>query len=169
MCFVFIWEETATCATYSINWLVFITDMKSVYSAVRTGSSNKEVCASSLKGYSSQYILAIHCFQGEINSIKLHRTTSRIWRMNAEKTDVSWTLVVLVSRDEEEGNRFCLIWWNNLWYFSQVCTILHALLPDPLPFSYQCSPGYFVLIRPYITWAIVTYTDFHRLRKVSAK
>jgi len=23
MCFVFIWEQTATCATYNINWLVF--------------------------------------------------------------------------------------------------------------------------------------------------
>jgi len=23
MCFVFFWEQTATCATYSINWLVF--------------------------------------------------------------------------------------------------------------------------------------------------
>jgi len=43
-------EQTATCATYSINWLVFITQMKSVYSAVRTGSLNKAVCASSLKG-----------------------------------------------------------------------------------------------------------------------
>jgi len=41
MCFVFIWEQTATCATYSINWLVFITEMKIVYSAVRTGSLNK--------------------------------------------------------------------------------------------------------------------------------
>jgi hypothetical protein len=29
-------KKTATCATYSINWLVFITEMKSVYSAVRT-------------------------------------------------------------------------------------------------------------------------------------
>ena len=46
MCFVFIWERTATCATYSINWLVFITEMKSVYSAVRTGSLNKAFCAS---------------------------------------------------------------------------------------------------------------------------
>ena len=27
MCFVFIWEQTATCATYSMNWLVFITEM----------------------------------------------------------------------------------------------------------------------------------------------
>jgi len=51
MCFVFIWEQTATCATYSINWLVFITEMKRVYSAVWTGSLNKAVCASSLKGY----------------------------------------------------------------------------------------------------------------------
>ena len=50
MCFVFIWEQTAICATYSINWLVFITEVKSVYCAVRTGSLNKEVCASSLKG-----------------------------------------------------------------------------------------------------------------------
>jgi len=49
MCFIFIWEQTATCATYSINWLVFISQMKSVYSAVRTGSLNKAVCASSVK------------------------------------------------------------------------------------------------------------------------
>ena len=50
MCFVFIWEQTATCTTYSMNWLVFITEMKSVYCAVRTGSLNKAVCASYLKG-----------------------------------------------------------------------------------------------------------------------
>jgi len=36
-CFVFIWERTVTCATYSVNWLVFITEMKSVYCAVQTG------------------------------------------------------------------------------------------------------------------------------------
>jgi hypothetical protein len=43
MCFVFIWEQTATCATYIMNWLAFITEKKSVYSAVRTGSLNKAV------------------------------------------------------------------------------------------------------------------------------
>ena len=48
MCFLLIWEQTSTCATYSINWLVFITEMKSVYSAVRTGSLNKAVCGLSL-------------------------------------------------------------------------------------------------------------------------
>ena len=50
MCFVFIWEQTATCATYSINWLVFITEMKTVYSEVRTWSLTEAVCASYLKG-----------------------------------------------------------------------------------------------------------------------
>ena len=63
MCFVFIWEQTATCGTYGINWLVFITEMKSVYSAVRTGSLNKAVCPSSVKGLilcgQSQAVLAV--------------------------------------------------------------------------------------------------------------
>ena len=35
MCFVFIWEQTATCATYIIKWLVFITEMKTVFCAVQ--------------------------------------------------------------------------------------------------------------------------------------
>jgi len=49
MCFVFISKQTATCATYTIKWLVFITEVKSIYCAVRTGSLNKTVCASSSK------------------------------------------------------------------------------------------------------------------------
>ena len=62
MCFVFIWEQKATCATYSINCLVFITETKSVYSAVRTGSLNKAVCASSLKGGSSGLLMEMYYF-----------------------------------------------------------------------------------------------------------
>jgi len=41
MCFVFIWEQTATFAVYVINWLVFVTVVESVYSAVRTDSLYK--------------------------------------------------------------------------------------------------------------------------------
>ena len=37
MCFVWIWEQTAIISLYSINWLVFITEVWSVYCAVRTG------------------------------------------------------------------------------------------------------------------------------------
>ena len=46
---VFISEQTATFALHDKNVLAFMTEMKSVYCAVRTGSSNKAVCASSLK------------------------------------------------------------------------------------------------------------------------
>jgi len=35
---------------YCINWLVFITQMKSVYSAIRTGDLNTAVCGWYLKG-----------------------------------------------------------------------------------------------------------------------
>jgi hypothetical protein len=38
MCFVRISEQTATFAFYCINWLVFITVVESVYSAVRIES-----------------------------------------------------------------------------------------------------------------------------------
>ena len=48
--FCIISEQTATCATHNINWLVFITEMKSVYCAAETGSLNKAVCVASLKG-----------------------------------------------------------------------------------------------------------------------
>jgi hypothetical protein len=36
LCFVWIWENTATISLYSINWIVFITERKCVYCAVRT-------------------------------------------------------------------------------------------------------------------------------------
>jgi len=38
MCFVWISEQTAIICLYRINWLVFITETKYVYCAVRTGS-----------------------------------------------------------------------------------------------------------------------------------
>jgi hypothetical protein len=50
ICFVLISEQTATSAPYNINWLVFITEIKSVYCAVQTGSVNRAFCTLSLKG-----------------------------------------------------------------------------------------------------------------------
>ena len=73
MCFVFIWDQTATCATYSINWLVFITEMKSVYSAVRTGSLNKAVCVSSVKG--------LNYFQTVGNNTAWFQTFAALWTL----------------------------------------------------------------------------------------
>jgi hypothetical protein len=43
-------KQTATCAFYIKNWLVFITEMKSVYCAVWTGLLSEAVCALSFKG-----------------------------------------------------------------------------------------------------------------------
>jgi len=40
MCFEWTSEQTAIISLYNINWLVFVTEMKSVYCAVRTGSLN---------------------------------------------------------------------------------------------------------------------------------
>jgi hypothetical protein len=50
LCFVFVQEQTATSAIYIKNWLVFIAEMKSVYSVVRTGPLNETVYALSFKG-----------------------------------------------------------------------------------------------------------------------
>jgi hypothetical protein len=56
--FVFIWEQTATCATYTINWLVFKTERKSVYTAVRTGPTTRAVCVALSKGVANNsYVL----------------------------------------------------------------------------------------------------------------
>jgi hypothetical protein len=41
MCFVWISEQTAIISVYSIKWLVFITEVESVYSAVRAESLYK--------------------------------------------------------------------------------------------------------------------------------
>ena len=70
MCFVFIWEQTATCATYSINYSVFITEMKSVYSAVRTGTLNKAVCPSSLKSQQWPCYLSRNDYERKIRARK---------------------------------------------------------------------------------------------------
>ena len=43
-------EQTATLALYSINWLDFVTVMESVYCAVRTDPLYKADYVSSLKG-----------------------------------------------------------------------------------------------------------------------
>jgi len=48
-CFLRISEETATFASYTINWLVFITAVESVYSAVRSDFLHKADYVSSFK------------------------------------------------------------------------------------------------------------------------
>ena len=49
-CFVRIPEQTTNSPLHNINCLVFITEMKSVYSAVRSGALNIAIWAECLKG-----------------------------------------------------------------------------------------------------------------------
>jgi hypothetical protein len=49
MCFVWISEQTAAFALYDVNRFVFITEMESVYYAVRAESLYKNEHSSSLK------------------------------------------------------------------------------------------------------------------------
>ena len=50
MCFAWILEQTAIISLYHIHSSVFVTEAESVYCAVRNGSLDKAVCASSVKG-----------------------------------------------------------------------------------------------------------------------
>ena len=50
MCFVWIWEQTATISVYSINLPVYKTEAESVYCAVRAGSLNQTDTVSFLEG-----------------------------------------------------------------------------------------------------------------------
>jgi hypothetical protein len=50
MCFVRISEQTASFAQNDITWLFFITEVQSVYCAVRAESLYKNEHSSSLKG-----------------------------------------------------------------------------------------------------------------------
>ena len=50
MCFVYISEQRVSFALYSINSLVFVTEMHGVYCADRPGSSDETEYVSCLKG-----------------------------------------------------------------------------------------------------------------------
>ena len=50
ICFCMALRANSNFSLYIINNLVFINEVESVYSAVRTGSLNKAVCAWALKG-----------------------------------------------------------------------------------------------------------------------
>jgi hypothetical protein len=99
MCFVFVWEQTATCATYSIYWLVFITERKSVYSAVRTGYLNEADWASSLKGYMSRVFFVysvVSCLTSLSCESTSHVTTSEFSDPDLSFVCIAKIVVVLV-------------------------------------------------------------------------
>jgi len=142
MWFVFIWEQTATCATYSINWLVFITEMKSVYSAARTGSLNKAVCASPIIGTVIKHFLfpwkeekplfsgswdflnAAHYISPiQLNETCEHAISSYLHKSAGIKNDALYCAVCTHSLGCYDsathcrchGDRYCTVIWKFYW------------------------------------------------------
>ena len=91
MCFVFISEQTATSAPYTINWLVFMTEMKNVYSAVRTGSLKKKAACDPL--------LVLHNIWIFVTSgIRMFQNRRGIfWRRNCVDVKAVWRLALTVN------------------------------------------------------------------------
>jgi hypothetical protein len=108
-CFVFIWEQTST---YSINWLVFVTEMKSDYSAVRTGSLNKAVCASSFRinsdfcdTYSINWLVFITEMKSVYSAVRTGSLNKAVcassFRTNSDLCHLQYKLIGFYNRDEK--------------------------------------------------------------------
>jgi len=148
MCFVFIWEQTATCATYSINWMVFIAEMKSVYCAVRTGSLNKAARASSLKGWPTRRLY-----------FKLLRLTTDKLILSSQKENCKVNLIKARYRPLKS-----LLYIQNKFITSKLF-IVHTHCTDtwyhsdPLvysnSFSTQRKEGYFMTRVCTVRWTAV--------------
>jgi hypothetical protein len=141
MCFVFIWEQTTTFATYSINWLVFITEMKSVYCAVRTGSLNKAICSSSLM------CLII----GQFSDSFIQRNGSsqfyQVWR-------ILWPDELFIFRDwlcciQVQYIHFLII-WNRL--YAQSCSVFGVLKMKviKIPVFFDMTPCVLVNMKGFL-------------------
>ena len=65
MCFVWISEQTAIISLYNINWLVCITEMESVYCAVRTDYSNIIRINLSLRSAHTLYLCVLYGSQNK--------------------------------------------------------------------------------------------------------
>jgi hypothetical protein len=93
--------------------------MKSVYSAVRTGSLNKAVCASSLKGFNIIFPFALRSSSDSFNSSLQNKPRSDV-------ISLTWSLQVLSKQHDLECSK--IVWkkgvsWKDkmnedavLWY-----------------------------------------------------
>ena len=93
MCFVWISEQTAIISLYSINWLVFVTEMKCVYCAVRTESLYKIQVDFSLS--ISTMGLFLYCY------ISFKR----------------WKILCDILKYRRKRELTPETWWENVWKF----------------------------------------------------
>jgi hypothetical protein len=108
MYFVFVWEQKATCATYeySMNWLAFITEMKSVYSAVRTGPLHVKRSALRLLKVKRLIWKLKPC---EVIQPDLQFTWHRFYFLNSKKFRISLYGLQSLSRPFLAANSNCCV------------------------------------------------------------
>jgi len=142
MCFICTWEQTATCATCSINGLVFITEFKSVYCAVRTGSLNKAVCASTLNRWSSRLFLNSRIYPNGLHFFAFD--TSRFFSSSSILTCKK----VAARKDADEYCSYAIIRGFEPWSHKNSC--LNWCVFSFCPFSkmvvaliYELFPAFF--------------------------
>ena len=119
MFFVFIWEQTVTCATYSINC------------AVRTGSLNKAICALSVKGQKlPTHLTNLHWLPHPIfhcRQVLLHTENSDMeqksqrndkitkkWKMSFFKYGISWWCQLLRTYSISHVQMNMNHWWHDI-------------------------------------------------------
>jgi hypothetical protein len=105
----------------------FYNEMKSVYCAVRTGSLNKAVCASSLKGvYMTKYILLLCIFAFLVCYVICNWLMVRLCWLNLGN-QLSWPAYILTLVP--------ILWW-------------HSALADTAHICWQCrvNDGFTVLL-----------------------
>ena len=144
MCFVFIWEQTATFATSSINWLVFITQIKSVYSAVRTGALNITWVQSILEQtatcatYSINWLVFITEMKSVYSAVRtgaLNITwVQSIWEQKSNLCHLQHKLIGFYKPDEkclQRGTDWCFKYKLGSIYLranSDLCHLQHKLI-----------------------------------------
>jgi len=106
--FIYLRTNSDVCP-YDINCSVSITEMKSVYSAVRTGSLNKAVCASSLKGLTWERRVPAFNYRYIISRYQSERTDGLI--LISSYTTTTLGLLVRNLPEERTGSRvYSAIW-----------------------------------------------------------
>jgi hypothetical protein len=113
-CFVRISEQTATFALYIINWLVFITVVESVHSAVRTDSLYTADCVSSsiLKAPFISYVRALctdlYSWVDSINSLTNTKIVCDVCTLRTDSIVGSRVCEGACATDQE--NRRYVVW-----------------------------------------------------------
>ena len=126
MCFVWISEQTAIISLYNINWLVFITNRKCVYCAVRTENLYIHLSSLYLKGSTQTLNWTSQTAEGVLAVILPYKFLSLISPANKQNiqnpTTLSWTYTqcyIISPRNcvsaritdcDSIGELVCIIW-----------------------------------------------------------